>query len=194
MTRTNDDQPIVRASARKPSTGYFRDNRFRVLVVAENDAIRSSLLTLLSDTADAEIFYPKNEAEVVDLLRRPGEAVVLQDESSALPQTNRNSSEPAAALAWGAPPGGAVAVEGVRMTKLQAKVLKMVVSGCSNKEIAGLLNTTVPAAKRTIQHLFTKFGVRTRAQLAVIGSRAESRLEQLDALRLPTNLPVRPMN
>ncbi len=44
-------------------------------------------------------------------------------------------------------------------------VLGLIVRGQSNKEISGVLNVSEPAVKATLQRIFNKLGVRTRAQL-----------------------------
>jgi len=161
--------------------GDQRGGRFRVLILAENDAVRAGLLGLLSEDAEAEIFYPKTESDVVDLLRRHGEGVVLQGETQARPAQYDYETKTASPETFHS--GKFLVIEGIRLTKLQARVLRMVVSGTGNKEIAAVLSKTVPSIKRTIQHLFTKFGVRTRAQLAVIGSRAEQAATRADGFR-----------
>jgi two-component system nitrate/nitrite response regulator NarL len=45
------------------------------------------------------------------------------------------------------------------------EVLRLVVQGLANKEIAAKLEISESAVKNTLQQLFTKTGVRTRSQL-----------------------------
>ncbi len=55
------------------------------------------------------------------------------------------------------------------LSEREQVVLGLVVRGQSNKEIAGLLNVSEPAVKATLQRIFNKLGVRTRAQLVRVG-------------------------
>ena len=53
----------------------------------------------------------------------------------------------------------------VQLTERDRKVLRMLLEGKSNKEIAADLNLSESAAKASLQQLFAKTGVRTRSQL-----------------------------
>ncbi len=53
----------------------------------------------------------------------------------------------------------------VQLTERDRKVLRMVLEGKSNKEIAADSNISESAAKASLQQLFAKTGVRTRSQL-----------------------------
>ncbi|MCX6599085.1 MAG: response regulator transcription factor [Acidobacteria bacterium] len=55
------------------------------------------------------------------------------------------------------------------LSEREQLVLGLIVRGQSNKEIAGVLNVSEPAVKATLQRLFNKLGVRTRAQLVRVG-------------------------
>jgi DNA-binding CsgD family transcriptional regulator len=52
-----------------------------------------------------------------------------------------------------------------RLTRHEAKILHFVFDGLGNKEIAGRLEISEAAVKSTLQRLFRKVRVRTRAQL-----------------------------
>jgi DNA-binding NarL/FixJ family response regulator len=54
------------------------------------------------------------------------------------------------------------------LTPRQGKVLKGILDGLTNKEIAWNLKTSESAIKAVIQELFRKVGVRTRSQLVRI--------------------------
>ncbi|MEO5926811.1 MAG: response regulator transcription factor [Bryobacteraceae bacterium] len=53
----------------------------------------------------------------------------------------------------------------VQLTERDRKVLRMLLEGKSNKEIAAEMNLSESAAKAALQQLFAKTGVRTRSQL-----------------------------
>jgi two-component system, NarL family, nitrate/nitrite response regulator NarL len=53
----------------------------------------------------------------------------------------------------------------VPLTERDRGVLRLLLQGSSNKEIAGMLNISESAAKAALQQLFAKTGVRTRSQL-----------------------------
>lgn len=54
---------------------------------------------------------------------------------------------------------------GVRFTERDQQILRFVVEGLANKEIAGELGISESAVKASLQQLFAKTGVRTRSQL-----------------------------
>lgn len=56
----------------------------------------------------------------------------------------------------------------VTLTDRDRSVLRLLLKGSSNKEIASALNMSESAAKAALQHLFAKTGVRTRSQLVRI--------------------------
>ena len=58
---------------------------------------------------------------------------------------------------------------GEALSERERLVLGLIVRGQANKEIAGALNVSEPAVKATLQRLFNKLGVRTRAQLVRVG-------------------------
>lgn len=51
------------------------------------------------------------------------------------------------------------------LSEREQLVLGLIIRGQSNKEMAGVLNISEPAVKATLQRIFNKLGVRTRAQL-----------------------------
>jgi two-component system nitrate/nitrite response regulator NarL len=53
----------------------------------------------------------------------------------------------------------------VRLTDREKQILRLLIEGLSNKEIAAQLNISESAAKAALQILFNKTGVRTRSQL-----------------------------
>lgn len=61
------------------------------------------------------------------------------------------------------------------LTERQCQVLRSILDGLSNKEIAGRLQTSETAVKATIQELFSKAGVRTRSQLVRVAIERYSR-------------------
>jgi two-component system nitrate/nitrite response regulator NarL len=54
---------------------------------------------------------------------------------------------------------------GVRLTSREKQILRFLIEGLANKEIAGQLNVSESAVKASLQTLFSKTGVRTRSQL-----------------------------
>jgi two-component system nitrate/nitrite response regulator NarL len=54
---------------------------------------------------------------------------------------------------------------GVRLTDREKQILRFLIEGLANKEIAGQLNVSESAVKASLQALFSKTGVRTRSQL-----------------------------
>jgi len=57
---------------------------------------------------------------------------------------------------------------GARLTPREQQVLRSVLEGMSNKEIAFQIGVSLSSVKATLQHLFEKAGVRTRSQLVRI--------------------------
>ncbi|MBZ5610881.1 MAG: response regulator transcription factor [Acidobacteriia bacterium] len=55
-----------------------------------------------------------------------------------------------------------------RLTPRERQVLRSVLEGLSNKEIAHHIGVSLSSVKATLQHLFEKTGVRTRSQLVRI--------------------------
>jgi PAS domain S-box-containing protein len=53
----------------------------------------------------------------------------------------------------------------ISLSQREVDVLRLVVQGLTNKEIAARLETSESTVKNTLQQLFTKSGVRTRSQL-----------------------------
>ena len=75
-----------------------------------------------------------------------------------------NASPPASA----SPGRVALLRDGTRLTPREQQVLRSVLEGLSNKEIAFQLNVSQSSVKATLQQLFDKTGVRTRSQLVRI--------------------------
>lgn len=55
--------------------------------------------------------------------------------------------------------------ERIHLNARESNVLRLLVQGLANKEIAGRMEISESAVKNTLQQLFTKTGVRTRSQL-----------------------------
>jgi two-component system nitrate/nitrite response regulator NarL len=71
------------------------------------------------------------------------------------------------------------------LTDRQRVVLRCILDGLSNKEIAAQLRTSETLVKATIQELFNKAGVRTRSQLVRVA------IERFSAEWLQNPTPVR---
>jgi two-component system, NarL family, nitrate/nitrite response regulator NarL len=56
----------------------------------------------------------------------------------------------------------------IRLTEREKQVLRQIIEGMGNKEIAGHLKISESAVKATLQTMFSKTGVRTRSQLVRI--------------------------
>ena len=65
----------------------------------------------------------------------------------------------------GSNPVPSEANERISLNNRELEVLRLLVQGMANKEIAAKLEISESAVKNTIQQLFTKSGVRTRSQL-----------------------------
>lgn len=65
----------------------------------------------------------------------------------------------------GSPAPTSEPVEQVPLTARETDVLRYLVQGLANKEIAARMNLSESGVKNTLQQLFTKTGVRTRSQL-----------------------------
>jgi PAS domain S-box-containing protein len=61
--------------------------------------------------------------------------------------------------------GSSETQERISLTSRELEVLRLLVQGLANKEIAAKLEISESAVKNTLQQLFTKSGVRTRSQL-----------------------------
>jgi DNA-binding NarL/FixJ family response regulator len=53
------------------------------------------------------------------------------------------------------------------LTPRQEQVARLLVRGLEDKQIAVVLNLSVPAVKDRVQQIFNKLGVRTRSAVAV---------------------------
>jgi PAS domain S-box-containing protein len=62
-------------------------------------------------------------------------------------------------------PGAVAHPERAALSNREMEVLRLLVQGMANKEIAGRMEISESAVKNTIQQLFAKTGVRTRSQL-----------------------------
>jgi DNA-binding CsgD family transcriptional regulator len=74
-------------------------------------------------------------------------------------------SEEEGASPPGAIPGSPEHPEPVALNSRESEVLRLLVQGLANKEIAARMEISESAVKNTIQQLFAKTGVRTRSQL-----------------------------
>jgi two-component system, NarL family, nitrate/nitrite response regulator NarL len=59
----------------------------------------------------------------------------------------------------------------VHLTRREREIVHLVVEGCSNKEIAGLLRLQCQTVKNQLSLIYDKLGVSTRVQLAVYAVR-----------------------
>jgi len=57
-------------------------------------------------------------------------------------------------------------VESVRMTKREQDVINLVAQGCSNKEIATMLNIAIHTVKSHVHNILDKLALHTRLELA----------------------------
>ncbi len=72
----------------------------------------------------------------------------------------------------------------ISLSRRQREVLELLVQGCTNKEIASVLNLAKGTVKIHVSVLFHKLGVKSRTTAAVAGARL---MAQKD-LALPTSL------
>jgi DNA-binding NarL/FixJ family response regulator len=100
------------------------------------------------------IFLKHNApAILLEAIRTVAAGGVWTDHKS--PPTSAPENEPASAASG-------------RLTPREQQVLRGVLEGMSNKEIAGKIGVSLSSVKATLQHLFEKAGVRTRGQLVRI--------------------------
>jgi DNA-binding NarL/FixJ family response regulator len=117
-----------------------------------------------------------SDAEAKDLLRRGVSGIFLKHSPpSLLAEAIRKVTEGEAFLDQGFLKvllnGTAVAGDderGPRLSEREREVLRAVLEGLANKEIAGRLQISESSVKAALQQLFTKTGVRTRSQLVRI--------------------------
>jgi DNA-binding NarL/FixJ family response regulator len=83
--------------------------------------------------------------------------------SGTSPGAEPGGAQPGGGAPGGAPPGGGDGTEG--LTPREAEVLAHIAAGESNAEIAAALFVSEATVKTHINHLFSKTGVRDRAQL-----------------------------
>jgi pimeloyl-ACP methyl ester carboxylesterase/DNA-binding CsgD family transcriptional regulator len=88
------------------------------------------------------------------------------DEQDAADSRALNSASGATRLAGEAPPAG-----GERLSERELEVLRLVAAGCSNHEIAEQLVISVRTVERHITNIYSKIGVRTKAQAAAYAIR-----------------------
>jgi len=89
----------------------------------------------------------------------PKLAAIIADVSE---ESNGGSAEPSSAMLL---PSAADRPEPAPLSSRETEVLRLLVQGLANKEIAAQRNLSESAVKNTIQQLFAKTGVRTRSQL-----------------------------
>jgi DNA-binding NarL/FixJ family response regulator len=101
------------------------------------------------------IFLKHNSpAILLEAIRTVASGAVWTDSKTAMPDSAA-SSEPV--------PGASG-----RLSAREQQVLRSVLEGLSNKEIALKIGVSLSSVKATLQHLFEKAGVRTRSQLVRI--------------------------
>lgn len=57
--------------------------------------------------------------------------------------------------------------------KTKLKILKLIAKGCSNREIANILNFSYYTIKTYIEEMFVEYNVKDRTQLVVEGLKLE---------------------
>jgi len=102
--------------------------------------------------ADGEIFLADVWFSTYTEGSSPKLAAIIGDVSDERP-SGASNSEPL------------VDEERISLTNRELEVLRLLVQGLANKEIAARLEISESAVKNTLQQLFTKTGVRTRSQL-----------------------------
>jgi two-component system nitrate/nitrite response regulator NarL len=109
---------------------------------------------------------PDDERRV---LERHGVCAILQKDTSAGQLATHIRAATGKTKAMGDVPratGASAGADGsAGFTQREAKVLRLVVVGLANKQIATELNTNEPVVKAVLQQLFRKTGTHTRAQL-----------------------------
>lgn len=76
------------------------------------------------------------------------------------------------------------------MTPKQHVALQMIVSGCSNRDIAGQLGITENTAKVHVRSIANKLGARTRAQIVAKVGPALNTMDPEDYLAASAGLPL----
>ena len=81
------------------------------------------------------------------------------------------------------------ALEGLLVTRQEAKVLALVCERKNNPEIAALLGCARSTVKAHLSKLFLKLGVRSRGELASRGQAEADAWQRRNSARAPTGRP-----
>ena len=127
--------------------------RSHVLLVARA-AIRDGWGDPVPWLRDSEAWFAERR---LDLLVRRCRAL-LGEAGAPVPRRGRGDSEVPASL------------RALAVTSREVDVLKLVVEGCSTKEIAASLYLSPKTVERHLTSLFSRLGVRNRRELAELGS------------------------
>ncbi|WP_158750540.1 response regulator transcription factor [Acidobacterium sp. S8] len=134
---------------------HIRESSVRVLIVTAG--MRDSVtVNALNTGVSGVIFKHSGPGQLIDAIQRVAKGETWLDEgimrSLIADSSERKESE-----------------QGVRsLSERQHQVLRSILDGLANKEIAAKLEVSETSVKATIQELFNKAGVRTRSQLVRI--------------------------
>jgi two-component system, NarL family, nitrate/nitrite response regulator NarL len=131
------------------------NNRARVLMVTAGMRA-SSIFNALNDGVAGIILKHSDPRLLIEALRRVASGETWWDVGIVQSLSSNGTDLPSA--------GGSVR----SLTNRQHQVLRGILDGLTNKEIAARMQSSETAIKATIQELFAKAGVRTRSQLVRI--------------------------
>src|SRR6266851_3301016 len=122
----------------------------RVVIADDHDLARAGLRGLLSGERGIEVVgEAASGREALELCRRARPDLVLQ----LLRQMSGTTAE--------------AHLESTQLTRREHDVLRLIVLGQTNREIAGTLNLTVSTVKTHVEHVIGKLEVSDRTQAAV---------------------------
>ncbi len=134
---------------------YIRESSVRVLMVTAG--MRDSVMLSALNTGVAGVFFKHSgPGQLIDAIHRVAKGEMWLD-TGIVRSLIAGSSEKSES-----------AQSGRSLSERQRQVLRSILDGLTNKEIAAKLQVSETSIKATIQELFNKAGVRTRSQLVRI--------------------------
>ncbi|WP_040699000.1 helix-turn-helix transcriptional regulator, partial [Nocardia vinacea] len=139
--------------------------------VADRDGQRAAVLmgaseNLLRSAPDYSIYFPQ-QIQVHDECKRTVRRALGERGFDAAVRRGRALGMSAAvAYALGEPPTAAPPASGLKLTKRERQVADLVAQGLTNKQIAAKLVISQRTAQHHVEHILTKLGFTSRAQIA----------------------------
>ncbi|MEU1545474.1 protein kinase [Nocardia sp. NPDC005745] len=140
-------------------------------IAAEGDGERAAILmgaveSLLRSASGFSIFFPKLALIHDERERMVRGALGDRGFDTAFRRGQAMAMNAAVAYALGERPTAAPAASGLRLTKRERQVADLVARGLTNKQIAAKLVISQRTAQGHVEHILTKLGFTSRAQIA----------------------------